>query len=90
MDFIFKDEAFKFEALRAAGFAGDAGADIGEVLVTTAQIPDGDEDAWTAAWRSTAERIAERGEVSFGGRGQRQRTGGVLESLKLLPVGRVL
>ena len=65
MDFIFKDEAFKFEALRAGGFAGDAGADIGEVLVTTAQIPDGDEDAWTAAWRSTAERIAERGEVSL-------------------------
>ncbi len=43
MDFIFKDEAFKFETLRAAGFAGDAGADIGEVIVTTAQIPEGDE-----------------------------------------------
>src|ERR1700722_16796557 len=65
MDFIFKDEAFKFETLRAAGFAGDAGADIGEVIVTTAQIPEGDEDAWTAAWRSTAERIAERGEASL-------------------------
>jgi hypothetical protein len=65
MDFIFKDEAFKFETLRAAGFAGDAGADIGEVIVTTAQIPEGDEDAWTAAWRSTAERVAERGEASL-------------------------
>ena len=65
MDFIFKDEAFKFETLRAAGFAGDAGADIGEVIVTTAQIPEGDEDAWTAAWRSTAERIAKRGEASL-------------------------
>src|SRR6201986_5025121 len=65
MDFIFKDEAFKFETLRAAGFAGDAGADIGEVISTTAQIPEGDEDAWTAAWRSIAERIAERGEVSL-------------------------
>jgi dienelactone hydrolase len=62
---IFKDEAFKFETLRAAGFAGDAGADIGEVIVTTAQIPEGDEDAWTAAWRSTAERVAERGEASL-------------------------
>jgi len=39
VDFIFQDEAFKFETLRAAGFAGDAGADIGEVIVTTAQIP---------------------------------------------------
>ncbi len=64
-EFIFKDEAFKFETLRAAGFAGDAGADIGEVIVTTAQIPEGDEDAWTVAWRSTAERIAERGEASL-------------------------
>jgi hypothetical protein len=60
VEFIFKDEAFKFETLRAAGFAGDAGADIGEVIVTTAQIPEGDEEAWTAAWTATAERTAER------------------------------
>ncbi|MFJ2399398.1 MULTISPECIES: alpha/beta hydrolase family protein [unclassified Streptomyces] len=65
MEFIFKDEAFKFETLRAAGFAGDAGADIGEVIVTTARIPEGDEDAWTAAWKATADRIAQRGQVSL-------------------------
>jgi pimeloyl-ACP methyl ester carboxylesterase len=65
VEFMFKDEAFKFETLRAAGFAGDAGADIGEVIVTTARIPEGDEDAWTAAWRSTAERTARRGEASL-------------------------
>jgi pimeloyl-ACP methyl ester carboxylesterase len=65
MDFIFKDEAFKFETLRAAGFAGDAGADIGEVIVTTARIPGGDEDAWTAAWKATAGRTAKRGEDSL-------------------------
>lgn len=65
MSFIFKVEAFKFETLRAAGFAGDAGADIGEVIVTTARIPEGDEDAGTTAWRSIAERIAERGEASL-------------------------
>lgn len=65
MEFIFKDQAFKFETLRAAGFAADAGADIGEVIVTTAQIPEGDEDAWTAAWKATAERIATRGEDSL-------------------------
>jgi pimeloyl-ACP methyl ester carboxylesterase len=65
VEFIFKDEAFKFETLRAAGFAGDAGADIGEVIVTTAQIPEGDEDAWTAAWRATADRTAQRGEDSL-------------------------
>lgn len=65
MAFMFKDEAFMFETLRAAGFAGDAGADIGEVIVTTAQIPEGDEDAWTASWKATAERTAERGEISL-------------------------
>ncbi|WP_264067059.1 alpha/beta hydrolase family protein [Mycolicibacterium komossense] len=65
MEFIFKDEAFKFETLRAAGFAGDAGADIGEVIVTTAQIPEGDEEAWTAAWRAIAVRTAQRGESSL-------------------------
>jgi pimeloyl-ACP methyl ester carboxylesterase len=65
MDFIFKDEAFKFETLRAAGFAGDAGADIGEVIVTAARIPEGDMDAWTAAWRTTAERTAKRGQDSL-------------------------
>src|ERR1700755_2332800 len=65
VDFIFKDEACKSETLRAAGFAGDAGADIGEVIATTAQIPEGDEDAWTAAWTATAERTAKRGEDSL-------------------------
>jgi pimeloyl-ACP methyl ester carboxylesterase len=65
MKFIFKDEAFKFETLRAAGFTVDAGADIGEVIVTTARIPEGDEDAWTAAWRTTAERTAKRGQDSL-------------------------
>jgi pimeloyl-ACP methyl ester carboxylesterase len=65
VDFIFDDEAFKFETLRAAGFAGDAGADIGEVIATTSRIVEGDENGWTNAWRATAERIAERGETSL-------------------------
>jgi pimeloyl-ACP methyl ester carboxylesterase len=65
VEFIFKDEAFKFETLRAAGFAGDAGADIGEVIATTSQIAEGDEQGWTDAWRATAERTAERGEKSL-------------------------
>lgn len=65
MEFIFQDEAFKFETLRAAGFAADAGADIGEVIVTTSRIPEGDEDAWTAAWTATADRTARRGHNSL-------------------------
>ena len=65
MEFIFKDEAFMFETLRAAGFAGDAGADIGEVIATTSRISEGDEEGWTNEWRATAERTAERGEASL-------------------------
>jgi pimeloyl-ACP methyl ester carboxylesterase len=65
VEFVFKDEAFKFETLRAAGFAGDAGADIGEVIATTSRISEGDEEGWTSEWRATAERIAERGETSL-------------------------
>lgn len=77
--FIFKDEAFKFETLHA---------DIGEVIVTTAQIPEGDEDAWTAAWRATAERTAKRGRGLTAGRRHRQRAGSLLPRVELLPVGR--
>ena len=65
VEFVFKDEAFKFETLRAAGFAGDAGADIGEVIATTSRISEGDEEGWTSEWRATAERIAKRGEASL-------------------------
>lgn len=76
VEFIFNDEAFKFETLRAAEFAGDAGADVGAdvgaVIATTSQIAEGDEQGWTNAWRATADRTAEsrispglnRGDVS--------------------------
>ncbi|MFC6644658.1 hypothetical protein ACFQBQ_03440 [Granulicella cerasi] len=65
MEFIFKDTSFKFEALRAAGFAVDNGADISEVLLTTAAIPEGDEEAWMREWKATADRVHERAEHSF-------------------------
>ena len=65
MEFVFENEAFQAQALRAAGFAGAGGADIGEVLATTARIPDGDEAAWRAAWRATAVRTARGGEQSL-------------------------
>lgn len=57
MKFLFDDESFSFEALRAAGYAGYGGADLGEVLVTCRQIPEGDEEAWSAQWGATAARI---------------------------------
>jgi pimeloyl-ACP methyl ester carboxylesterase len=57
MKFLFDNQSFSFEALRAAGFAGDGGADLGEVLVTARNIPEGDEGAWHREWKATADRV---------------------------------
>jgi pimeloyl-ACP methyl ester carboxylesterase len=65
VDFLSGDRAFALETLRIAGFAGDGGADVGEVFATAARIPDGDEEAWSSAWRETAVRSARRGEASL-------------------------
>jgi pimeloyl-ACP methyl ester carboxylesterase len=57
MKFLYEDESFSFEALRAAGYATYGGAELGEVLVTCRQIPEGDEEAWSAQWAATAARV---------------------------------
>ena len=62
MQFLFDDESFSFETLRAAGFAAYGGAELGEVLVTAAAITGGDEASWHRAWKATAERVQEIGE----------------------------
>lgn len=57
MKFLYDDESFSYEALRVAGYAMYNGADLGEVLVTCQQIPEGDEAAWSAQWATTAARV---------------------------------
>lgn len=57
MKFLYDDESFSFEALRTAGHAAYGGADLGEVLTTCRRIPEGDEEAWSAQWGATADRI---------------------------------
>ncbi|MEV5943257.1 alpha/beta hydrolase [Streptomyces sp. NPDC051994] len=57
MRFLFEDESFSFETLRAAGFANDGGADLGEVITTVRNISEGDEEAWLREWKSTAQRV---------------------------------
>ncbi|MET7530884.1 alpha/beta hydrolase family protein [Streptomyces goshikiensis] len=57
MKFLFDDESFSFETLRAAGFANDGGSDLGEVLATARNIGEGDEDAWLREWKNTAQRV---------------------------------
>jgi pimeloyl-ACP methyl ester carboxylesterase len=66
MKFLFDDESFSFETLRAAGFSADGGSDLGEILVTAAKIGEGDEDAWYREWKITADRIYKIGQGSLG------------------------
>ena len=65
MKFLFDDESFSFETLRAAGFAAYDGAELGEVLVTAAKIGEGDETAWHAEWKATAERVEGLGRTAL-------------------------
>lgn len=55
MKFLFDDESFSFETLRAAGYASRGGADLGEVIAACAGIPDGDEEAWCREWAALAD-----------------------------------
>jgi alpha-beta hydrolase superfamily lysophospholipase len=57
MPFLFKDEAYSFETLRAAGSAPYGGADLGEIIATARAIGKGDDDSWLREWRATAQRV---------------------------------
>ncbi len=57
MKFIFRNESFSYEALRAAGFAVYGGADLGEVIVTAQKVREGDVASWHRSWKATAERV---------------------------------
>jgi len=65
MKFLFEDESFSFETLRAAGFANYGGAELGEVLATVRGIPEADEVAWHREWKATAERAEALGHASL-------------------------
>ena len=67
MKFLFEDESFSFETLRAAGFANYGGADLGEIIVTAGAISDGDENAWHREWTATARRVHALGLESLAG-----------------------
>jgi pimeloyl-ACP methyl ester carboxylesterase len=63
--FLFEDDSFSFEALRAAGYAPYGGADLGEVLVTCRQIPEGDRKAWSTQWSARAALLEKAGRDSL-------------------------
>ncbi len=57
MQFVFSDQTFSFELLRAVGYAPYGGADIGECLGTAARIREGDFESWHEEWTRTARRV---------------------------------
>jgi hypothetical protein len=63
--FLSGDETFSFEALRVTGYAPYGGADLGQVIVTGRQIPEGDEAAWPRCWKQTAERLHAAGAAAL-------------------------
>jgi len=65
MRFLFDNESFSFETLRAAGFANYGGADLGDILATARAIPDGDEAAWHREWKATGLRVEQLGRDSL-------------------------
>ena len=57
MKFVFRDQAFSFEALRAIGHTAYGGADIGECLATAYHIKEGDLESWHDEWARMAFRV---------------------------------
>jgi hypothetical protein len=57
LQFIFMDEQYSFEALRAMSQSVVGGADIGECLSTIYRIKDGDDESWYREWLKTAQRV---------------------------------
>lgn len=57
LEFIFQDEQYSFEALRALSLSVVGGSDIGECVSTIYRIKDGDDESWYQEWLKTAERV---------------------------------
>jgi pimeloyl-ACP methyl ester carboxylesterase len=66
MRFLFNDEAFSFETLRAVGFSEYAGAQLGEVVALAARVKDGDEESWLTEWSALARRVHGIADLAFG------------------------
>src|SRR6476646_1615754 len=60
------DPQFWFETLRTLGHTAYGGADVGEVVTTSARITAGDYDSWHDEWLATADRVAVEGEAMLG------------------------
>ena len=63
--YMFKDESFSFQFLRALSASLYGGADFGECVETAKLIEEGDFKSWTAQWTKTAERIKGLGDKAL-------------------------
>ena len=57
LQFVFQDQEYSYQALRAISQACVGGADIGECLSTVYRIKEGDDESWYSEWLSTAQRV---------------------------------
>ena len=62
MEFIFKDNQYSFQTLRAVSVSVSGGADIGECLMTAYRIKEGDDESWYREWLKTAEQREKAGD----------------------------
>ena len=62
--FFPKDDAFGYEALRAASYELDGGCQLGEVIDICSRIPSGDEEIWMREWAAAGDRATACAESS--------------------------
>ncbi|CAH0055266.1 unnamed protein product [Clonostachys solani] len=63
--FYHSNISFSFEALRAAGYANNGGADLSEVIAICSRVPAGDEKRWLLEWRAAGDRAVANAELSL-------------------------
>lgn len=63
--YVFKDQSFSFQFLRALSASQYSGADFGECIETAKKIKEGNFESWTEEWTATAERIKSLGDAAL-------------------------
>lgn len=66
MNFLFKNNQYSFQMLRAIAATAGGGADIGECLATAGRITEGDDETWYQEWMRTARRREQVGDEFLG------------------------
>jgi pimeloyl-ACP methyl ester carboxylesterase len=78
--FFSSNEAFSYEALRAAGYSNHGGADLGEVIAICSKIRPGNEQDWEREWQKAAERAVSHAEQSEAARNRQSAYHGYLRA----------